>query len=353
MLTGRAPFAGSNSSVKLKQHQLDEPPPIETYRRDVQPRIRDIVMTLLAKNPDDRYQTPGELVDALSAGPWSSPSIALPASSGTSSGIRPKPPLPGRKLPVPDWLLPFRGMKLAVRVGLLAGVLAAGLLFLGLALLLLRGALAPTESRPTVDSRPPLLPLPQYVKKSTRIDTILASLQASGLPTFDGKWYAIGPFDNAGGKGFDTVYPPETEIALDKSYSGKDKLTVRWKEVPGLRPGVFFDIKSIMPRDSHAVVYFYHEFETPHASELQVGFGSDDTITVWFNGQRLISRNVQRGVAEDQEVETLVTKPGTNRLLVKICQGGGDWKFWIMPHWPENMRVFESNLTRDFPARKQ
>jgi hypothetical protein len=35
-----------------------------------------------------------------------------------------------------------------------------------------------------------------YVKKDNRERTILASLEASGLPTLRGTWYYIGPFDN-------------------------------------------------------------------------------------------------------------------------------------------------------------
>ena len=36
-----------------------------------------------------------------------------------------------------------------------------------------------------------------------------------------GPWHFIGPFDNAGQKGFATVYPPEQEIELAKKYAGR------------------------------------------------------------------------------------------------------------------------------------
>lgn len=36
----------------------------------------------------------------------------------------------------------------------------------------------------------------------------MASLKAAGLPTLEGKWYFIGPFDNANNDGFETAYPP-------------------------------------------------------------------------------------------------------------------------------------------------
>ena len=33
-------------------------------------------------------------------------------------------------------------------------------------------------------------------------------------------WWLIGPFDHRNGIGFDAVYPPETEIDLQKKYTG-------------------------------------------------------------------------------------------------------------------------------------
>src|SRR5262245_37164698 len=71
---------------------------------------------------------------------------------------------------------------------------------------------------------------PEYVKKGTRAETIVASLKADGVPTLDGKWYVIGPFDNTDNRGFETVYPPEKEIDLAKEYVGKGGVKVEWKE---------------------------------------------------------------------------------------------------------------------------
>ncbi|HJT76837.1 MAG TPA: hypothetical protein VJ739_06505, partial [Gemmataceae bacterium] len=71
-------------------------------------------------------------------------------------------------------------------------------------------------------------PKPAYVKKASRAETVVASLRAAGLPTLEGKWYYIGPFDNTDNEGFDAVYPPEREIDLKKTYTGKGGATVAW-----------------------------------------------------------------------------------------------------------------------------
>jgi hypothetical protein len=142
-------------------------------------------------------------------------------------------------------------------------------------------------------------------------------------------WHYIGPFDNAGHRGFDTVYPPEKEIDLKKEYSGKNGTKAVWKE------GKFNDGQGNNlalfggPNNSDAVVYLYREIECGGPAELPVSLGSDDTLTVWLNGEKLVAQNEYRAVAPDQAKLTLKLKPGKNHLLLKICQGGGDWAFYF------------------------
>src|SRR5262245_13963689 len=78
---------------------------------------------------------------------------------------------------------------------------------------------------------------PAYVKKSTRVETVVATLKANGLPAPDGTWHIIGPFDNTEGTGFDTAYPPEKEIDLARKYTGKGGATVAWREFRNFRFG--------------------------------------------------------------------------------------------------------------------
>jgi eukaryotic-like serine/threonine-protein kinase len=72
LLTGQVPFAGGNSVDKLIRHNSEAAPAIEELRPDVPAHIAKIVRKLMAKNPDDRYQTPDELMDALA--PHAAPS---------------------------------------------------------------------------------------------------------------------------------------------------------------------------------------------------------------------------------------------------------------------------------------
>ncbi len=82
LLTGNVPFPGGNSLDKLIRHNTEASAAIGTYRRDVPAEVIAIVEKLMAKNPEDRYQTPAELSRALQPyavsgpTPWAPPSRA-------------------------------------------------------------------------------------------------------------------------------------------------------------------------------------------------------------------------------------------------------------------------------------
>lgn len=65
LLTGRPPFHGEHLTEVLLQHQTDPPPSLDKFRKDVPPGVQAIVSKLLAKKPDERFQTPAELAAAL------------------------------------------------------------------------------------------------------------------------------------------------------------------------------------------------------------------------------------------------------------------------------------------------
>ena len=65
MLAGRPPFAQGTPVQKLLQHQEDRPPNLMDLRSDIPEVVSDLVQEMLAKSPDDRPQTPVELVASL------------------------------------------------------------------------------------------------------------------------------------------------------------------------------------------------------------------------------------------------------------------------------------------------
>jgi serine/threonine protein kinase len=69
LLTGQVPFPGGTAPVKLLKHRLGEPVAVEHLRPEVPPEVAAVVRKLMAKRPEDRYQTPAEVAAALTTGP--------------------------------------------------------------------------------------------------------------------------------------------------------------------------------------------------------------------------------------------------------------------------------------------
>ena len=73
MLSGQVPFnsTASNNFAKqndiARQHIEVEPASLRSIREDIPEDLQAVVEKCVAKSPEDRYQTPGELADALAA----------------------------------------------------------------------------------------------------------------------------------------------------------------------------------------------------------------------------------------------------------------------------------------------
>jgi serine/threonine protein kinase len=92
MLTGRPPFHGSIASV-INQH-LSQPLPIEILSK-LHPRLADLAEKMMAKRPEDRFQSPSDLKreldtilsDLKGQSPTLVPTRPNPAISNRSSGL--------------------------------------------------------------------------------------------------------------------------------------------------------------------------------------------------------------------------------------------------------------------------
>jgi hypothetical protein len=65
LLTGQVPFPGGSLLSKLDKQRWHAPTPPEMLRHDLPPAVGRVVAKLMAKKPAERYQTPGELAEAL------------------------------------------------------------------------------------------------------------------------------------------------------------------------------------------------------------------------------------------------------------------------------------------------
>ncbi len=86
MLVGEPPFVGNTTPALLVKHLAEMPVPVNQRRQDVPPDLARIIMRLLEKAPEQRFQTAGELVQALKSGVVPQTPIPI-GTSGLASPI--------------------------------------------------------------------------------------------------------------------------------------------------------------------------------------------------------------------------------------------------------------------------
>src|SRR5262249_37166699 len=65
MLAGAPPFAEGGLGERIYKHLAVDPPDVRQFNPAVSDGLWAVLRRMLAKNPDLRYQTPAELLDAL------------------------------------------------------------------------------------------------------------------------------------------------------------------------------------------------------------------------------------------------------------------------------------------------
>jgi len=65
LLTGQPPFEGGTLATKLMKHQRDEPKQVDLLRPEIPKKAAVILHKMIAKKPEDRYQEPAEIAEAL------------------------------------------------------------------------------------------------------------------------------------------------------------------------------------------------------------------------------------------------------------------------------------------------
>lgn len=139
-------------------------------------------------------------------------------------------------------------------------------------------------------------------------------------PTRFGTWSSIGPFTaTSGNEAYAQAFPPEESVQLDQTYNEGQ---LKWSTRGDVKEG-----EAVSLEGENAATYFHRTIDTLEARQVTLGLGSDDGLKVWLNSNLVLDRDVQRGVAPNQDRVVLDLQPGTNELLVKVVNYSGGYAF--------------------------
>lgn len=184
-------------------------------------------------------------------------------------------------------------------------------------------------------------------RDNDQVKEVVKELKSLGrevdLPTHFGflmKWKIIGPFDNTGRKGFDTVYPPEKELAAEASYAGKDG-EVSWVDYETTDDYGMVDINKPLGSLKETVAYAWTEFDSDGGQDVELRLGCKNAWKVWLNGELVFGRDeYHRGMQLDQYRMKVRMRPGRNQILVKACQNE-QTESWTV-EWQFQLRVCDA-----------
>lgn len=196
MLTGQPPFAGGTLAEKLLRHQQAEAPDLRLRRTDVPAALIEMIDRMMAKQPAERYQTPGQVVAALDALPQLRSLTTVPAGA-----VRDWP----AELPVA--LPPRRPVRRFRRVALGAASLALLGAFLLWRLIRPNAASQPNPATPPASldrlNAGALLPTERFAWQPRELVAMLGEHRPvpwgglrGGAVSRDGKWVAAGGDDS-------------------------------------------------------------------------------------------------------------------------------------------------------------
>ena len=180
LLTGRPPYGGSTGQ-KLARHQMAVPPDVRAARPDVPVELSAVIARMMAKHPDERYQTANDVIAALA--PWapsSAPTVVSVQTGADTTTCVGAPVRPNRFRRV------FGSRLMWAVLGCTGALVFAGLL-----------QAVFVRSKP--DTQPPPAPVPEPgVGAPVAVDRSLYSFDMSVIPSFTVK-YQNGQLDDPSG----------------------------------------------------------------------------------------------------------------------------------------------------------
>ncbi len=156
-------------------------------------------------------------------------------------------------------------------------------------------------------------------------------------------WNLVGPFHNKGRAGFDEVFGPEKNFALDTEYKGIDE-NVTWKQYATDDEYGMVDFNEPYGALKEVTGYARTTFISTSDRPAELRLGCKNAWKIWLNGKLVFGRDeYHRGMRIDQYKLPVQLNKGTNIILVKACQNEQKEEWTVQ--WQFQLRVCDATGT--------
>ncbi|MFI5378209.1 MAG: hypothetical protein ACHRHE_02780 [Tepidisphaerales bacterium] len=126
-------------------------------------------------------------------------------------------------------------------------------------------------------------------------------------------WLVSGPY-TSDGKGGQELY----DVAFDPEKGGG-----AWRPITA-RPNNFIEIDKAIGGNNR-VAYLKTILTSQTAQDITFEVGSDDGFALWLNRKKIGGNNAVRPCTPGSDEVKAHLNKGSNTVLLKVTQGGGEW----------------------------
>jgi putative membrane-bound dehydrogenase-like protein len=159
-------------------------------------------------------------------------------------------------------------------------------------------------------------------------------------------WHVLGTLPIDAKPPFPTAEP----IDLSAEFEGFGDQPIGWKRVRAVDGKGQVDLGRVYKSDDDLAAFGAAEIESPAERRATLAVGSDDTLTVWVNGEKVYDFQDRRSFNPEGSQFDVPLVKGTNRLLVRCGNRGGSWQFSVAVAYPSDYSFLQGPAPGAFDA---
>lgn len=184
----------------------------------------------------------------------------------------------------------------------------------------------------------------QVLQAADRLRSVGVQVDPAAHLGFFTRWHLCGPFDAPDTTGFSTKFPPEKSVDFGARFTARDGTPFGWTARSTRDPLGQFNLIQEVAAVKEAVAYAYAEFDSPERRTVQLRCSADDNLSVWLNDRPVLAREQWlNGTRLDRFTASVELRAGTNRMLVKICQGPQHVDPAVSNNWSFHLRLCDAD----------